>query len=209
MAVAPCGHGGTDYTGAMNRVPSWVFAALAASLLACGSSSSAPSGSASDASTDAITDGAALVDSGVDAPPVPAPPDPGKLVCGTDACTVPGAVCCYSSLAPGGAADHCAAGQAVCGAPNDECDETADCAAGQVCCTGVAALPQDASVGGFESTFCIDESSPGSCIPRAGVANSSVQACKTDAECKNGRPCTVQRCFGRVLETCGPDPECK
>jgi hypothetical protein len=185
----------------------WVAAAL---VLSCGttSTSTSPTG-AGDASVDSASDAGAPADASADAPLVPAAPDPGKLACGGETCTVPGSVCCVSSIAPGGAADHCAIDGTACGAPNDGCDETADCGQGQICCTGAGALPLDASVSGIEVTFCIDQSEPTSCIPHAGVGNSSIQVCKTDAECKNGQPCALQRCFGRVLQTCGPDPECK
>lgn len=174
--------------------------ALGLSLVACGGTSST---TGSDASADA-----APTDAGADTTLSKSPPDPGKLVCGTTTCTTPGELCCYSSIAPGGAADHCATSTAQCGAPNIACDETADCAPGSVCCTGVAVLPKDASVSGFEAATCQPEATA-SCIEKQGVGSSSVQVCKTDAECRNGKPCVVQSCYGRVLQTCGVDAQCK
>jgi len=155
---------------------------------------------------DASSDGAPA-DAGVDAALVKSPPDPGKLQCGTATCSTPGELCCYSSIAPAGAPDHCAASTAQCGAPNIACDETSDCAAGSVCCTGVAVLPKDASVGGFEAATCQVEATAG-CIEKQGVGSSSVQVCKTDEECRNGKPCVLQNCHGRALQTCGPDAQC-
>lgn len=172
---------------------------LLMSLAACGATTPV---SVLDASSDA-----APADAVADAALVKSPPDPGKLRCGTATCSTPGELCCYSSIAPAGAPDHCATSPAQCGAPNIACDETSDCAAGSVCCTGVAVLPKDASVGGFEAATCQVEATSG-CIEKQGAASSSVQVCKTDEECRNGKPCVLQNCHGRALQTCGPDAQC-
>jgi hypothetical protein len=180
---------------------------VVAAIAACGTDGSGTP--TSDASADGSPlDGGKADASKEAAALVPAAPDPGKLACGSETCDVPGSVCCFSSIAPGGAADHCEPNATACGAPNVHCDETADCASGQVCCTGTAVLPRDASVEGFEASTCMDATSA-PCIERPGVGSSSIQVCKSDSECKNGKACVVQSCFGRTLQTCGADPSCK
>ncbi len=179
--------------------------------VACGTSSPVGAG-ASDASADGSFDAGETRDAADAAQPPklsPSPPDPGKVICGASTCDTPAQLCCFSSVAPGGAANHCEVTRAACAAPSVACDETADCAAGEICCTGVAVLPRDAGVSGFEATSCVPKDAPGSCKPVPGVGNSSVQACKTDAECLNGQKCIVQDCFGRALMTCGPDAQCR
>jgi hypothetical protein len=133
-------------------------------------------------------------------------PDPNQIQCGLEVCTTPAEVCCYESVTPGGS-DHCApAGN--CLAPNRVCDEAADCPSGQVCCTGAAVLPANATVGGFTGTTCLDANAPGSCVPMPGVGNSSVMACKDNAECGE-LSCITEDCWGYPLSTCGGSVDCK
>jgi hypothetical protein len=133
------------------------------------------------------------------------PPDPGEIRCGSATCTVPGDVCCHGSVSPGGV-DECLP-KADCKAPNRACDETADCATGELCCTGASVLPRDATVSGFAGTFCVDAASPGSCAPEPGVGKSSVPACKSNAECSTGE-CVSESCYGYPLMTCGGSVDC-
>lgn len=182
----------------------WILPLGFVGLLACGSTSPITAASHDAAQADAAPADAGPSEAGV----TKSPPDPGQLACGNERCTTPGELCCYSSIAPAGAPDHCATSIAQCGAPNIACDETGDCAAGSVCCTGVAVLPKGASVSGFEAAACQVEA-PASCIETQGVGSSSVQVCKTDAECRNGKPCVLQSCHGRALQTCGRDAQCK
>ncbi len=176
-------------------------------LTACGSTSSDGAGGAGaggSGGSGGMDAGAAGSGGGAGAI-APTPPDPGMLRCGSGSCTVPGEVCCFESVSPGGA-DHCAL-SADCKAPNRACDENADCPSGQLCCTGLSVLPQGAVVGGFAGTFCVDPASPGSCLPKPGVGNSSVQACKASSECTDGE-CVLESCYGYPLMTCGGSGDC-
>ncbi len=186
------------------RNPRWLALPFSFAIVACGSTVA----TTSDGGTSTADDAQAADASEASAPLPPLAPSPKKVTCGASTCDSP-AFCCYSSVAPGGAADHCETVRASCQAPAIGCDETADCGGDELCCTGTAVLPRDAGTSGFQAATCTKKNAPGSCNPTPGVGNSSVQACQSGAECLNGEPCVVQRCFGRALATCGPNTGCQ
>ncbi len=187
----------------------WVCLGFAFGLLACGSTSDdggAATGGATAGGAGGTGGGAAGGGAGGAGGIAPLTPDPGQLKCGTEVCNVPGQICCHESA--GGGVDRCVASLTDCKAPNRACDETGDCASGEICCTGTAVLPAGSALGGFAATRCVDKNAPVNCLPQAGVGKSSVQACKTDVECA-AKTCIAEACYGYPLMTCGGSGDCK
>ena len=75
-----------------------------------------------------------------------------------------------------------------CGALTRQCDEAADCPAGQLCCVPLTARPFPAY-----SAHC------------AASCDGSYwfQLCRLAGECPAGKPCLRQECSGESIQTCG------
>jgi len=146
----------------------------------------------SDAGTDGTTDavaadtGPVFVDGSV--PDGGSPSTPGTIDCGGKSCNGTNAICCSPGKLDSGVyacsadTDAAACGDGVV----QECDETADCPAGNVCCAVV-------TVGSYVETTCLE-----SCQLRP----ESRQACKLNGECHNGNPCMPQTCSGQLIGLC-------
>ena len=116
-----------------------------------------------------------------DGPELP-PTDPGRVLCGPNACNVALEVCCEKPNA-----DTCQSNVASCpGGVVAHCDEAANCQLNQVCCV-TAAGPS-----GLE-TSC-----------HSWCQTGQPQACHASAECTGGSgPCVTWSCAGGVVGTCG------
>jgi hypothetical protein len=107
----------------------------------------------------------------------------GRVTCGGNECILPESVCC-----PWLNGGTCAA-RGTAGCEPIECDDTADCPAGQMCCYQ------------FNHGCSLSASCQTTCV--GGAVR--VQACKSDSECASGS-CTLRRCGGLDAATCEPDP---
>jgi len=148
-----------------------------------------PGTDASDAGrTDAAGDsgGPTFVDGSV--PNGGNPSTPNVIDCGGKACSSTTASCCSPSVPDGGAFSCGDPDGSTCPGVTQECDETADCPSGQVCCAVVTDGP-------YVETTCLE-----SCQIRA----ESRQACKLNGECHNGNPCMPQTCSGQLIGLCSP-----
>jgi hypothetical protein len=127
-----------------------------------------------------------------------APCDPGHVVCDNAPCAVPANFCC-GTAGNGGFTETCETAGTSCGGLSAACDETADCAGGQICCL-VATSFTSANLACQTGTSC-----------SGGLF--SIQVCRTSAECESGSgPCIPQQCTlggGSVtIEACGNVPTC-
>jgi hypothetical protein len=121
-----------------------------------------------------------------------APSNAGQVGCGvTPSCDLSTSTCCV--LADGGAA--CTKGTgATCpsigGDPvTRQCDETADCPGGQICCLEII---NNTAIGSSCHADC------------GGNGGRRAQACKQQSECQSGT-CQVRTCSaGGPIESCGP-----
>ena len=131
------------------------------------------------------------------APPnsaLPLPSTPDKIRCGADLCDAVNGYCCSdiqsSSNFSGATFDTCSA--TFCPFRR-ECDETADCTSGEVCCYSVVASPPAVLAS--------------SCVPSGECAyDGAWVACGSQADCSNAGapPCMAQQCAGATLQACGP-----
>lgn len=175
---------------------------LSLALVHCGSDATpdvlADGPDAADASSDGGaqgTDGGSTADAPGDAPlpAIPgggAPPDPGKVSCGTATCNVPGEFCC---LRPdgGGSCETSGGDCDALGGVRQRCNEKTDCPQSEVCC-------YEFDLDGGVSTACHLDCNGGS--------GRRVQACRTLSECSTGS-CAVRTCDGGVsVESCGACP---
>jgi hypothetical protein len=166
-----------------------VSALLVGVLIACGGATSevvgaADSGTGSDSGTTSGSSGSSVVpptDASLDARPDG--PNTRLVSCGAKDCLRDGdgrsrEVCCVTPGAPPQMACTRELDPAACDQGRRECDDTADCSGGEVCC---AETSNDDKM----STRCMP-----SCI--TGVER--WQVCKTSAECAGGIPCTMGIC---------------
>ena|SRR5581483_767634 len=111
---------------------------------------------------------------------------------GTPACNGATPICCDASGPDGGFTDTCVASLMACPSPSHavQCEETADCMGGQVCCTHVGMSSRGTPY--INGTACA-----ASC---AGTNNQ--QMCKADAGCPAGMHCMAQRISGRNIGIC-------
>ncbi len=145
------------------------------------------------ASSGAALDGSGGGDTGqvvVPAIPVPdggAPSDPGSVECNGAACPVSTNYCC-NNFTDGG--QSCNASNAGCSVIKQACNESSDCAAGNVCCQTIN------GVGVPGDTACYAGACP-------GPGTTTFQICRTDGECgADAGP--LQRC---IPQTCtNPTP---
>jgi hypothetical protein len=159
-------------------------------------------------------DGAAPTDATPDGPPPPSdggveasctrvpglpPSDPGSVTCGFPAtvCAVDGGgdICC-TRQGTGGGVGSCVRPTSCDGVAKKECDESADCPGGGLCCFLFG--------GGSAGHRDIITTCMGACpYPHTN------QACKTDAECGPGYTCATYVMDGYTVSTCAsPDPKC-
>ena len=163
------------------------FGALAL-LVACVSLDGVASGGGGADAAEASDASTAAEDAGIDAGEVPES-TPGQVMCGPMRCTLPSTCCADLPMGGGGpvpttcqaAADTCA-GYAI------TCDERADCAKSESCCIGLGD-------GGDRRAAC-------------ARTCATIQACRTDAECLDGKTCKHLTCFGLRLWVCGPNGLC-
>jgi hypothetical protein len=150
---------------------------------ACVSLDGVASGGGADAAE--ASDG---VDTGIDAGEVPES-TPGVVICGPTPCTLPSSCCATVPSAPGGPIPTvCQASTESCAGYAITCDERADCAKGESCCIGLGD-------GGDRRAAC-------------ARACPTIQACRTDGECLDGKTCKHLTCFGLRLWVCGPNTLC-
>jgi hypothetical protein len=165
------------------------FSALAL-VGACVSLDGVASGGGADVA-DASDGSVPAADTGVDAGEVPVS-TPGEVVCGPTQCSLPSTCCATFPPSPGGAiATKCQAAADTCAGYAVTCDERADCVKG-TCCI----LLGDGGGGGGDRRAA--------CTPVC----TSIQACRTDAECLDGKTCQHLTCFGLRLWVCGPNNLC-
>lgn len=127
----------------------------------------------------------APVAQGADGGTDPNAPTPGTIACGDTQCGAGTPVCCKAL--DGGAS--CVAADAGCVGTTTACDEAADCAANERCCSGL---------GGFGESAC-----------KATCGATEVQRCKTNAECGAGAGCATYSCpGGRVIQACAKPTGC-
>lgn len=154
---------------------------------------SEPPGSRLEAgAADAGAEAAPTADAGgttCDAPDGGLPCDPGIVRCGAESCATPGEACCISQSG-GAPSATCQPKGATCNDPIVElgCDETGDCAAGEICCSSM-------SPSGAPKVACA-----------ASCGTYGMQVCRSSSECTNGEPCVVQTCQGNIVQTCGKLP---
>ncbi len=158
------------------------------------------SGGAGDGSGGAGTGGTVLeVDGGTSDVPqeiaaAPITSTPNRINCGGTWCDATKAYCCNTGAGGvGGNATFNSCRVDFC-PYRRECDETADCVAGEVCCFSVFSSPPPT----LGST----------CVPAAqcGLAGTNWFGCGSDADCTAvGAPgCVSQDCGGANVQTCGP-----
>ena len=134
---------------------------------------------------------------------------PGQVRCGSLTCGYGGQCCLRLEGRP--AADGCDSPEhpkchgtpmtALAGAPYSiapyrrECDETADCSPGKICCWIFVASPPVTI-----ASYCLSATE--------ASANCDYVACASDDDCRAvGEPsCVAQRCRGDVLQSCGLMP---
>ncbi len=112
--------------------------------------------------------------------------NPGQISCGAATCSAASQLCCDPL---GDAGPECREAGANCNGLEFQCDETADCDAGNVCCLELAP-------------------------PRARCRNNCTgpgryEECKLDSECGDGGACKAYTCQGGVaVKTCKKPPGC-
>jgi hypothetical protein len=146
------------------------------------------------------TDAAVEVDAGCVAIPGAPPCNPGIVECGGTQCPVPANECCEGGGL--GGSSVCVTENATCAATADgggvstvTCDETADCAADQICCLYVLSISPPVSQTACQAVT----TSEAGCSPTKGLVRA--QICKTDAECASGA-CHVYDCLGTQIIAC-------
>jgi hypothetical protein len=121
-------------------------------------------------------------------PTLPLAPTPNQIRCGAATCPVETDYCCSSA---DDTFDLCS--PTFCGVRR-ECDETADCLPGEVCCYRVFLSPPPA-VGS-------------TCVPKGQCSFEGLTwiACSSQSDCQaEGAPaCVAQQCRSATLQTCGP-----
>ena len=131
---------------------------------------------------------------GTDASDIPdggVPVTPGQVECGGQTCNLQTNTCC--ALPDGGGT--CPTGTTCpSGTATIHCAEKADCTGSDVCCGTL-------NPAGSADTKC----GKGPCAPEP----LTVQFCRTNSECENGKPCVVQVCQGVTLELCGLSQFCQ
>ena len=142
------------------------------------------------------------------APPDSSPPDaaspntdlplastPKRIRCGPSVCNID-ASCCLSRPDPSELSPTLTACSNDFCSMRRECDQTADCGQGQICCYSVVSSPP-AVVGSYCTV-------PANC----GGGTPSWVACGTQADCSNlgAPPCMAQQCAGTIVQACGPIP---
>lgn len=122
---------------------------------------------------------------------------PGQVRCGSITCGVGDECCLRQEGRP--ASNGCAQSSDTCHGPRGRvCDETADCAPGEICCLVVFVSPPP-TIGSY-------------CAPsRDGKVScdmSDFVACGGDDDCRAvGAPsCVAQRCRADILQSCGLMP---
>lgn len=122
---------------------------------------------------------------------------PGRVRCGLITCSYGEQCCLRQEGRPG--SDGCAPLNGTCHGPARRvCDETADCAPGEICCWAVLSSPPP-SIGSY-------------CIPSMdGETNcnrNDFVACGSNDECRAvGAPdCVAQQCRADILQSCGLMP---
>jgi len=127
-----------------------------------------------------------------DAPPLPLPPTPNQVRCGSALCDATKEYCCAGAGGSGGGGPFETCGSAFCGFRR-ECDETADCVGTEVCCYSVFASPPP-----ILGSRCVQRS-------ECGISGYWF-GCGTQADCSAvGAPaCVAQECGGATIQTCGP-----
>jgi hypothetical protein len=157
---------------------------------ACDGSAPLHANSASDAGLLATWDGGLLG------------PTPGLVRCRETVCTE-GYQCCVRE----GRGDPPSIGcdrrpSAVCNGSSGrrECDETADCGPGELCCWEMAYSPPPTMV-----SYCY---SPGAGLAATNCPPMHLIGCGSEADCDAvGAPaCVAQQCRGDIIQTCGYIP---
>jgi hypothetical protein len=123
---------------------------------------------------------------------------PGQVRCGSITCGVGDKCCLRQEGRP--ASNGCALLNDTCHGTQDTrvCDETADCAPGEICCLGVFSDPPP-TIGSY-------------CVPstdgKASCDRNDFVACGSDDDCRAvGAPsCVAQRCRADILQSCGLMP---
>ncbi len=160
----------------------FAFALLGAcvSLDGVASGGGADAAKASDGST-------ATEETGVDAGEIPES-TPGQVLCGPMRCTLPSTCCASPPMGQGTIPTTCQAAAETCAGYALTCDERADCAKTESCCFSLGD-------GGDRRAAC-------------ARTCATIQACRTDAECLDGKTCKHLTCFGLRLWVCGPNSFC-
>jgi hypothetical protein len=120
--------------------------------------------------------------------------NPHKVPCGSVSCdTNTGNSCCIHITGPLHGDAVCGPGGPCQGGFEEQCDETADCDGGSICCF------EGGGSGGIQAqSFCQTPTDGGTC--GFGGLFGGIQLCRTQAECANG--CHVHNCFNQQVEAC-------